>query len=249
MKSSSGLDYNIQEGSKKPIVFIHGWLGSKNSWKIVESNLDIQNTTIFFDQRCHGDSFCSDFEIKDLSEDLHNLIVELELDNPVIIGHSMGGMTALKYASRYDNFSGLCLLGTCASKPAPKLKSVKYFLNKFEELDRREWAEQITQNYVGDVEDEEIQEISEKELVEADSQPILYGLEAMMNYDVKGELEEFQKPCLIVAGKKDDAITMDKSRELSNILKCELETVNSGHLMLQEIPDEISDIIEDFLKE
>lgn len=248
MKTSNGLSYNIQEGSDRPVIFIHGWLGSRNFWKLITPYFDLDNTLVFYDQRCHNDSDCSEFDIENLADDLHILIEELELEDPVIVGHSMGGMTALQYAVRYDNLSGLCLLGTSASTPDPENKSVKYFLDKFDELEREEWASKIADNYVSRTENEKIKEMTRKELKEADKEPIKYGLKAMINYDVRESLKELDMPALVVAAEHDGAITMEKSRALVDLLDCELKKVNTSHQMLPEKPEIIANLISSFVK-
>lgn len=248
MKSSNGLAYEIQDGSEKTVIFIHGWLGSRNFWKLITPHLDLDNTMVFYDQRCHGDSDCSEFNIESLSNDLNELINELELEDPIIVGHSMGGMTALKYGTKYDNLSGLCLLGTSASTPDPEKKSVKYFLDRFDEVDREEWAEKITENYVGQSENEEIKEMTRSELKQADEKPIKYGLEAMIDYDVRNQLNNLDIPALVIAAENDGAITMEKSRDLAELLDCKLIKVDTSHQMLPEKPKRIAKLISDFVK-
>jgi len=247
MNSSGGLAYNIQEGREKPLVFIHGWLGSRNFWKLITPYLKLENKMIFYDQRCHGDSDCSKFDVDSLADDLHNLIKELELKEPVLIGHSLGGMTALRYATKYDNFSGLCLLGTSASTPNPENKSVKYFLDKFDDLSRDKWAEKIVDNYVSKTESKEVRELTRKELKQADESPIRYGLEAMINYDVRDNLKQLNITAKVIAAEHDGAITVQKSRELKDLLNCELETVDTSHQMLPERPKRIAETISNFV--
>ena len=249
MKSSDGLAYDFQKGEGKPVIFIHGWLGSRKFWKLITPYLELENPLVFYDQRCHNDSNCSKFSMETLANDLHCLVNELDLEDPILVGHSMGGMTALSYASKYENFSGLCLLGTSASTPDPEHKSVKYFLDKFNELPRDEWADKITENYVASSEKEEIKQMTRNELIEANEKPIEYGLEAMLSYDVREKLKHVSIPALVIAAEKDGAITMEKSEELADLLDCRLETVNTSHQMLPEEPEKIASFVEDFVKE
>lgn len=249
MKTENGIEYEIQEGEETPVVFIHGWLGSKDFWKLITPYLDLENPKIFYNQRCHQSSTASDFSMDDLANDLKDLIEELELEEPILVGHSLGGMTALKYATEHENFSGLCLLGTSASTPEPKNKSVEYFLEKFDELDREEWADRITENYAGDVDTSEIKEMTRTELTKANEEPVKAGLKAMINYDIRDELENIEKPAMIIAAQKDGAITMEKSRELANLLNCRIKKVNTSHQMLPEEPERIARIISRFVCE
>lgn len=248
MPEINGINYRVEDGKRPEIVFIHGWLGSKEFWNYIEPYLDIENKKIFYDQRCHGESSCSKFNIETLAEDLHELVEELSLENPVLVGHSMGGMVALQYAANYSNFFGLCLLATSASTPDPENKSVKYFLEKFDERDRRQWADEITENYVKGSDKQDIKEMTRKELVKADEKPVRYGLHAMIDYDVTDEFENFTKPAVVVAGDKDGAITREKSEEVADLLNCKLETVDTTHQMLPEAPKKVAKIIEKIVK-
>lgn len=249
METFDGLVYRGEEGAERPIIFIHGWLGSKEFWKLITPYLDEKNEKVFYDQRSHGNSECGKFTMRSLAQDLHNLIEELEVEQPILVGHSMGGMTALQYAAEYDNFSALILLATSASTPDPENESVEYFLEKFDELDKKQWAEEITANYVADSEKQEIKDMTRDELMKAGQKPIRYGLEAMIDYDVTNELENFDKPAVVVAAEKDGAITREKSEEAAEILNCRLKTLNTSHQMLSEKPEKVAWIIQDIVDE
>lgn len=244
-KTGKGIFYEKVEGTGKPVVFVHGWLGSIESWEQVRENLEIGNPLIFYDQRCHGNSFCESFSIDDLARDLKHLVEDLNLEDPVLVGHSMGGMTVLEYSTRWTGFSKLILLGTCASTPEPENGSPSFFLERFGEMDRDEWANKITDNYLGKTSNKELKKQSRTELKTAEEEPIKYGLEAMIEYDIRYNLEN--SDALAVAGKKDGAITLEMVEELSNLLDSNLEVIDSGHLMLQERPEKISKILVSFI--
>ncbi|MFB6147508.1 MAG: alpha/beta fold hydrolase, partial [Candidatus Nanohaloarchaea archaeon] len=161
MVSAGDISYRTVEGDGTPLVFIHGWLGSKESWRQVEKELDLENPMVFYDQRCHGNSSCSKFDFDDLAEDLEQLLEMLGVEEPVLVGHSMGGMVALKYAAEKE-VSGLCLLGTSAETPEPDNHSPRFFLEKFGSMDRRAWAMEIVKNYAPDIDDPEIKDAARR---------------------------------------------------------------------------------------
>ncbi len=242
-----GLACEKIEGVGTPVVFIHGWLG-EGDWKNVTEHLELDNPLISYQQRCHGDSSCERFDFRDLAEDLHTIIEKLELEEPVLAGHSMGGMVALEYAGGYENFSGLFLVSTSASTPEPDTWSPQFFLEQFDEMNREEWAEKIVENYAPETDFPEIKQGAKRNLATADREPILYGLKAMVEYDIRRELDGFSKPALIVAGEKDGAITMEKSRALAALLGCPLHTVDSTHMIPQERPEELAELLSSFME-
>lgn len=242
-----GISYRTEEGTGKPLIFIHGWLGSKQSWNRVEQEIDIENPKVFYDQRCHGDSSCSEFDFEELAEDLRQLLEKLDIEQPLLVGHSMGGMVALTYTTLYDDVSGLLLIGTPADTPEPENHSPRFFLEKFGSMDRRAWAIEIVENYAGDSEKDRFKDMARRELIEAGDTEVIYSLGSMLSYDLKDELEELDVPAAVVAGTEDDAITMEKSRELAELLDCSLHKIEASHLMLQEKPGELAELLEDFI--
>lgn len=96
------LNYkDIGEG-KQTLVILHGLFGSLDNWKTPGKILAEKRRVITVDQRNHGRSFWSeDFNYDLLAEDLKILIDELGLEHFQLMGHSMGGKTALRFAQKY----------------------------------------------------------------------------------------------------------------------------------------------------
>ena len=86
--------------SKKHILILHGFLGSGDNWKSVGRKLNPLGYTIhLIDQRNHGRSFHSEkFDYDIMCEDLFNYIKYYNINNAILIGHSMGGKTAMNFS-------------------------------------------------------------------------------------------------------------------------------------------------------
>ncbi len=238
-------EHEIEEGEGPAVIFIHGWLGSRESWNLVRNYLELENPGIFYDQ---SRLTSSKFSIADLADHLHELVDELGLEDPVIVGHSLGGMTALSYASEYDNIGGLILLGTPSSTPEPEIESFDYYLENLDSMSREKWAEKISKNYAGQIEDEKLKQMSKKELLDASEDELRYPLEAMKEFDVREEFGNWEKPSLVVAGGKDGAITPEKSRGTAELLNAELVELDCGHLMLWEEPGKVAELVQCFVE-
>lgn len=244
-KSVNGLHYRFVDGEGVPLVFVHGWLGNTESWARVNNFLDVPNPKLFYDQRCHGDSTCTRFAtFDDLADDLEQLIDEMGLEQPVVIGHSMGGMVALTYATQND-CSGLVLLATCASTPEPVVESPRFFLNMLDEMDRGEWADMIVDNYVPEAEDVLLRRILVEELVEEDEDVLRWSLEAMVNFDVRDQITPV--PAVVIGGKHDHAITPEKVTETAELLDTDVTLLDASHLVLHETPKAVARYITAFL--
>ena len=92
-------------GNGKPFVILHGFLGMGDNWKSLANRFAENGFEVhLLDQRNHGRSFHSDdFNYKLLSYDLKAYCDYHELDEIVLLGHSMGGKTAMEFATLNPN--------------------------------------------------------------------------------------------------------------------------------------------------
>jgi esterase len=89
-------------GAGKPIVILHGLYGSSDNWYTIGRALADQYEVFIPDQRNHGNSpHQSNHDYKAMSEDLNDFFVQHNLNRAVILGHSMGGKTALAFGIKY----------------------------------------------------------------------------------------------------------------------------------------------------
>jgi pimeloyl-ACP methyl ester carboxylesterase len=96
------IHYLRTGGAKPPVVLLHGLMGSGARWTPLARALEGEFDVIMPDSRGHGDSSAPPYGYRydDLASDVVGLIRGLELSRPVLLGHSMGGMTAAVVASR-----------------------------------------------------------------------------------------------------------------------------------------------------
>jgi len=143
-------------GEGRPFVILHGFLGMGDNWKTLAkqfSNLGYQVHLV--DQRNHGRSFHdSTFNYDVLAADLKTYYDHHALENTVLLGHSMGGKTAMLFAALYpENISKLIVADI-----APRFYPVHHdaileglsSLN-FKEITTRKEAEIQLSKYVQDV--------------------------------------------------------------------------------------------------
>ena len=89
-------------GEGKPLVILHGLFGTSDNWQTHAKKLGEYYRVILVDQRNHGHSpWSEDFTYEHLAEDLERLILHLGIDQFTLIGHSMGGKTAMYYSQKY----------------------------------------------------------------------------------------------------------------------------------------------------
>lgn len=91
-------------GSGRPVVLIHGWPLSGESWKEqIPAFAQAGYRVITYDRRGFGrsDKPLTGYTYDTLTEDLHALLTELDLQNVTLVGFSMGGGEVARYFSKY----------------------------------------------------------------------------------------------------------------------------------------------------
>lgn len=89
-------------GEGQPLIILHGLFGSLDNWQTHGKKLSEYFEVYLVDQRNHGHSDWSDeFNYDLLADDLNEFIEDHDLDDFILIGHSMGGKTIMRYAQKY----------------------------------------------------------------------------------------------------------------------------------------------------
>ena len=103
-----------EAGSGPDMILIHGRTLSKEAMDPLFEYYKDRYHVISYDVRGHGKTESNgEFTLDDLSDDLVALISAYNLENPIVIGFSMGSYIALRTAERVpDIFPGFVLIGT-----------------------------------------------------------------------------------------------------------------------------------------
>ena len=89
-------------GKGVPLLIVHGYFGAGDNWKSLGLKFSEHFEVHLIDQRNHGRSFHSDdFDYELMVSDLYNYIQHHQLAAVFLIGHSMGGKTAMFFAVEY----------------------------------------------------------------------------------------------------------------------------------------------------
>ncbi|MGB1000289.1 MAG: alpha/beta fold hydrolase [Flavobacteriales bacterium] len=98
-----GLHHKIL-GSGQPLIIVHGLFGMLDNWMSLAKRYAEFYEVHLIDQRNHGHSFHHpEHNYKSMSQDLIEYIESKELKNVFLMGHSMGGKTAMYTASMKPN--------------------------------------------------------------------------------------------------------------------------------------------------
>lgn len=96
------LYYRTLGESGRPLLILHGLFGSSDNWLTISKEFAKGYKVYILDQRNHGQSPHSpEHSYAAMAADLKEFIETHQLENPAIIGHSMGGKAVIKFATTY----------------------------------------------------------------------------------------------------------------------------------------------------
>ncbi len=99
------MKLNYKEiGEGKPLIILHGLFGSFNNWISIGKSLAATRKVYLIDQRNHGNSPHSDvFTYKAMAADLKEFTEDHAIAECDLIGHSLGGKTAMFFATEFPS--------------------------------------------------------------------------------------------------------------------------------------------------
>ena len=232
-------------GEGKPLVILHGFLGMSDNWKTLgkeyaENGFEVH----LLDLRNHGKSFhSSEFSYELMVEDVLNYCNKHQLNSICLIGHSMGGKTAMLFAVTHpDKVEKLLIADISPKYYAPHHQTILEGLNSidFTIIDSRDKANEQLAKYVTDFGTRQflLKNIYRKTKTELGFR---FNLESLTNSEIGNALPTdsiFNKKTLFLKGDKSDYILDDDIPLIkhhfpqANVISIQ----NAGHWLHAENP-------------
>lgn len=251
--------YSKIEGSGKPFVIMHGFLGMSDNWKTLgtqfaESGFEVH----MLDLRNHGRSIQSpEFNYGLMVNDVVEYCQEKKLANIYLLGHSMGGKVAMLTATQFPDLVEKLIVADIGVKYyKPHHDDILNGLSAvdFSKKPTRTDVEEILIPYISDFGTRQflMKSLYWKEPGQLDFR---FNLEAFIaNKDVIGDaLTEnaiFENPTLFLKGENSNYILESDTPEIiKHFPKAQIETIaNAGHWLHAENPKDFYDKTMRFLE-
>jgi esterase len=108
------------DGKGAPLIILHGLFGSLENWHSISRNLAADFQVLAIDQRNHGRSpHAPAMSYQLMAEDLKDLLAAQHLGPVILLGHSMGGKTAMAVALTYPNLVNELIIVDIAPRAYP----------------------------------------------------------------------------------------------------------------------------------
>lgn len=107
----------LGNSSHPPLVILHGLLGTSDNWQTLGKQYASHFYVYLIDQRNHGRSPHFDsHDYLDLASDLLNFLDDKGIEKAHVLGHSMGGKTALMFAHHHPERIGKLIIADMAAR-------------------------------------------------------------------------------------------------------------------------------------
>src|SRR5437764_1468896 len=109
-------------GTGEPLLILHGLFGSLDNWSSVSQNLADRFQVLAIDQRNHGHSpHAAEMNYTLMADDLSELLAAQKWPRAHVLGHSMGGKTAMQFALKYPgSVQSLIIIDISPGADAPR---------------------------------------------------------------------------------------------------------------------------------
>ena len=244
--SNNPILHSTIKGEGKPLLILHGYFGMSDNWKSLGNQFSEDYQVHLIDQRNHGRSFHAEaFNYEVLVADLYNYIQHHQLESVFLIGHSMGGKTAMLFAVIYPELvDKLIIVDISPKEYKPHHNAILTGLNSIDFLihNSRKLVDEQLSSYIPEVGVRQflMKNIYWKEKGQLDYRFNLKSL-TENNFEVGKPLPKntiFNKPTFFLKGEKSgyimlsDQLIIDVHFPDNKVV----EIANAGHWLHAENP-------------
>ncbi len=251
------LNYKTYGDSKNPnLIILHGFLGSADNWHTLAKQFSEYFYVWTIDQRNHGRSpheYQFNYDI--LVDDLYEFIDYHKIEQPILLGHSMGGKVVMQYAMYYQSLVSKLIVADMA--PYAYNHHHQAVLDALQNIHLKNYSkrEEIDKALSQYIQEWDTRQFIMKSLFYENGQyQWRFYLESLLdNYEqilkpVNGKT--FEKPTCFIKGENSKYIIEDRWSEIKNLFpNAELKVIHgAGHWVHAEKPNEFYLAVIDFLK-
>ena len=232
----------------RPLVILHGLMGSLDNWQSLGRRWSEHFPVYIIDQRNHGRSPHSDeFSYDVMVDDLHEFILEHDLRDINLLGHSMGGKTAMLFALKYPQYVEKLIVADIG--PVKYSGGLEYIFDAMKNLpvsetETRREAEQHIRQFIPDpgvakfvLKNLKRDPAGKGYMWKINLDKVVDAYPAILEFDSEGRI--FNNPTLFIKGEHSDYIDAGQFEEYKHIFpNAALKTIDgTGHWLHAENPD------------
>lgn len=228
--SSDRVRLHVEDsgGAGRPVVLIHGWPLSGQSWTAQVGPLrDAGYRVVVYDRRGFGrsDKPSSGFDYDHLADDLAGVIQDLDLRDATLVGFSMGGGEVARYISRHgqDRLHSVVfaaavtpyMLKTPDNPEGPLTQDKAQAMASDLKADREAFFEGFTRDFFSAQGELKVSQAQCQQAIalcrQSDQAAALGCMQAFATTDFRGDLRQVSVPTLVLHGDADGVVPLEGS--------------------------------------
>ena len=244
------MHYTERRGGPQPVIFLHGGFGSSSDlWRETMAALPEDYSAYAIDNFLKSDPPRDGYNVAAFARRTAAFAAKLNLDRPVLVGHSMGGVVSQLTAIGYpEQVGGLVLVCTGASMSNHQLAR-----DLLVELRNGGANAQTLRSISAHWFHTAPRAFFDRYVALATGAPLdamINVQESLIDTDLRSKLSAIRAPTLVVFGAHDTGRTIEHAQTLlDGIRNSELATMtDSGHTPMAETPDAFNLAFHDFLR-
>ncbi|MGB8397887.1 MAG: alpha/beta fold hydrolase [Bradyrhizobium sp.] len=240
-----------------PLVFLHGIGGAARAWRSQLGFFADRCRTVAWDMPGYGGSASlPTVSIANLADALRDFLRQIGATNPVLVGHSIGGMIVQQLLAKHPRLAGAIVLAqTSPAFGKPDGDWQKSFIDaRLGPLDRGETmvslAPALVRELVGDDPDAGGMELARECMASVPEATYRATMLALLGFDQRGALKNIAVPTLVLSGSKDNNAPAPMMAKMASYIPSAkyLELEGAGHLANLERPAAFNAALDGFLK-
>src|SRR5436189_2650562 len=245
-------------GSGEPLVVLHGLFGSLDNWRSFSLKLADSFRILAVDQRNHGRSpHSEEMNYRVMAQDIFQFMDQKQLERAHVLGHSMGGKTAMQLALNHPERLGKLMVVDIAPRAYPPHHAKIFSTMMALDLTTFRTRNQVQEAMAPSIPDLAVRQFLLKNLELAASGGLRwrFGLqEVFSNYHHLCEALvsdlPFAKPCLFIRGEHSDYLSESDLPLIQQLFpKARLEIIpQAGHWVHVDNPDSFTQKVRVFLQ-
>jgi pimeloyl-ACP methyl ester carboxylesterase len=253
--TDQGIVHYEVYGRGRPVILLHGWLGSWGLWQETMVYLSRYYRTYALDFWGFGESGKKreTYAVPDFVSMVDQFMDQLGIEQSPLVGHSMGGTVSLGVAIRYPNrvpkvvVIGSPIVGSSLNILL-KLSGRRFFASL---LYKNMWLFQLYYRAMSRfyTKDPNWPEMMDRDLSRTTLESFLYSIASLRKTDLRPALNKISIPAMGMYGDKDIVVHPDQWKPmLAGIEHARIERFhNAGHFIMLDEPQRFTDVLKDFL--